>query len=417
MLVDSGLVAEECWKAAIPVQLRLADSEVSSLEQPPVLYFLVPRYSYLHRLVPQALQLLQHLLPPGELVPWFEHGHLPLKWGVPAGVMYDLVAGPGGELPWQLTLHFRGFPDRQLPAYGGEAALRGAFFNSLKEATHICRGSAQRVMEMAAGAQEDLWRQVLAGSLQQYQRIVGPLQLAPAVVRGRGPAAVPLRLYIRRDSGGYLSSYEDIVCTSRPVAAQAPDGSSVTLRQALLPLIEECLAETLPEDPAGGPTAAAGAAAVDTAGGQAAEGGAEGGGLAGASADAESPRPAEAEASASSLDGGATGSRDAAELSGTGAASAATEAAEAGEPAAGELAAGAPAESLAAAAAAAAAAGTAAQAAAATALERAAAARGVLVCGTAPPLDTPLAWLHAQMHAGDHFLYVVLHLGRAAATT
>lgn len=42
---------------------------------------------------------------------------------------------------------------RQLPAYGGEAALRGAFFNSLKEAAHICRGSAQRVMEMAAGAQ------------------------------------------------------------------------------------------------------------------------------------------------------------------------------------------------------------------------------------------------------------------------
>lgn len=153
-------------------------------------------------------------------------------------------------------------PRRQLPAYSGEAALRGAFFNSLKEAAHICRGSAQRVMEMAAGAQvglcararqvpttraygltrtaaggswtgrgqspllvarsaaacnpwrrchrmphprclqEDLWRQVLAGSLQQYQHIAGPLQLAPAAVRGRGPAAVPVRLYIRRDAGG-----------------------------------------------------------------------------------------------------------------------------------------------------------------------------------------------------------------------
>lgn len=40
-----------------------------------------------------------------------------------------------------------------LPAYGGEAALRGAFFTSLKEAAVVCRGSAQRVMEMAAGAQ------------------------------------------------------------------------------------------------------------------------------------------------------------------------------------------------------------------------------------------------------------------------
>lgn len=40
-----------------------------------------------------------------------------------------------------------------LPAYGGEAALRGAFFTSLKESAVVCRGSAQRVMEMAAGAQ------------------------------------------------------------------------------------------------------------------------------------------------------------------------------------------------------------------------------------------------------------------------
>lgn len=73
--------------------------------------------------------------------------------GVPAGVLYDLVAAPGGELPWRLTIHFRGFPDRQLAAYGGESALRGAFFGSLKEAACIARGSAQRVMEMAAGAQ------------------------------------------------------------------------------------------------------------------------------------------------------------------------------------------------------------------------------------------------------------------------
>lgn len=101
------------------MQLRLADSEVSSLEQAPTLYVssrpgrpsrcccscgfnlpaapatpaflsaasclaavqvLVPRQSYLHSLVPQALRALQHLLPPGEDTPWFEHGRLPLKW-------------------------------------------------------------------------------------------------------------------------------------------------------------------------------------------------------------------------------------------------------------------------------------------------------------------------------------------------
>jgi len=31
---------------------------------------------------------------------------------VPAGVLYDLVAAPSGELPWRLTIHFRGFPSK-----------------------------------------------------------------------------------------------------------------------------------------------------------------------------------------------------------------------------------------------------------------------------------------------------------------
>jgi hypothetical protein len=52
----------------------------SPFAPPCLLQFLVPRQSYLHSLVPQALRMLEHLLPPGEHTPWFEHGHLPLKW-------------------------------------------------------------------------------------------------------------------------------------------------------------------------------------------------------------------------------------------------------------------------------------------------------------------------------------------------
>jgi hypothetical protein len=37
----------------------------------------------------------------------------------------------------------------------------------------------------------------------------------------------------------------------------------------------------------------------------------------------------------------------------------------------------------------------------------------VLVCGVQPPLHTPLAWLHAQVHAPDYFLYVVVHASRS----
>ena len=45
------------------------------------------------------------MLPPGEDTPWLEHSSLPLKWSVPAGVLFDLLAGEG-ELPWSLTVSF-----------------------------------------------------------------------------------------------------------------------------------------------------------------------------------------------------------------------------------------------------------------------------------------------------------------------
>jgi hypothetical protein len=32
----------------------------------------------------------------------------------------------------------------------------------------------------------------------------------------------------------------------------------------------------------------------------------------------------------------------------------------------------------------------------------------VLVAGVQPPLNTPLAWLHAKLAAADQFLYVVV---------
>jgi autophagy-related protein 5 len=43
-------------------------------------------------------------------------------------------------------------------------------------------------------------------------------------------------------------------------------------------------------------------------------------------------------------------------------------------------------------------------------LEQAAAEQRLLVGGTTPPLDAPLAWLHAHLHAPDFFLYIVLHI-------
>lgn len=46
---------------------------------------------------------LQHLLPPGEDRIWFDFNGLPLKWHIPAGVLFDTLCSTA-DLPWRLTV-------------------------------------------------------------------------------------------------------------------------------------------------------------------------------------------------------------------------------------------------------------------------------------------------------------------------
>lgn len=67
------------------------------------------------------------------------------------------------------------------------------------------------MMEMAPGAQEDLYRSVLAQDLLRYRSVVQSLQLAPVARGGRQPA-VPLRVFLRAGSrGGWWMSAAAVV--------------------------------------------------------------------------------------------------------------------------------------------------------------------------------------------------------------
>lgn len=207
-------------------------------------------------------------------------------------------------------------------------------------------------------------------------------------------------------SSGYLSSYEDIVSTSRPVAALAQDGSPVSLRQALLPLVEEFMrhrsggggsssgaaALAAPASPmaasaAGGPQSLPGTPVARSSSIAEDAGGSD---TPAVQRDVDAELPAASEASEGHL-----GPMDGDEPSSSSAAATTAAAAAAAAEISGS----------------AEAAGVAHQTGEAGALlEQAAADKRVLVAGACPPLDTPLAWLHAQLHAPDFFLYVVLHL-------
>ncbi|KAL0423673.1 UNVERIFIED_CONTAM: Autophagy protein 5 [Sesamum radiatum] len=90
------------WGGAIPLQIHLHDSEVTTLPPPPPALILAPRIGYLPLLVPQIKPFFSSSLPPGVDTVWFEYKGLPLKWYIPTGVLFDLLCAEP-ERPWNLT--------------------------------------------------------------------------------------------------------------------------------------------------------------------------------------------------------------------------------------------------------------------------------------------------------------------------
>ncbi|KAK9284594.1 hypothetical protein L1049_023770 [Liquidambar formosana] len=120
------------WEGAIPLQIHLHESEVTTLPPPPPALILAPRIGYLPLLVPLIKPHFSSALPPGVDTIWFDYKGLPLKWYIPTGVLFDLLcAGP--ERPWNLTIHFRGYPGNILIPCEGEDSIKWSFINSLKE--------------------------------------------------------------------------------------------------------------------------------------------------------------------------------------------------------------------------------------------------------------------------------------------
>lgn len=167
---------------------------------------------------------------------------------MPIGVIYDLLAPHRGQIPppWPLTLHFTGYPSATLPPYNGEFPLRTSFMNSLKEASFIASSTATPVMNMVPQSREDLWESVRSGNIQRYHQVLHSIPLRSP----DGLDAVPVRLYIRTNSGsstsegGYLSSYEGAITqSSRPLPVNnSESGEPVSFSEALAPMIARWVA-------------------------------------------------------------------------------------------------------------------------------------------------------------------------------
>ncbi|KAK4490435.1 hypothetical protein RD792_001112 [Penstemon davidsonii] len=260
------------WGGAIPLQIHLHDSEVTTLPSPPPALILAPRMGYLPLLVPQIRPFFSSSLPPGVDTVWFEYKGLPLKWYIPTGVLFDLLCAEP-ERPWNLIVHFRGYPGNILTPCEGEDSVKWSFVNALKEAAYIINGNCKNIMNLSQSDQTELWRSVLNGQLELYLRVSSKLKLeivnddfslklnssasksrqsnndSEAVVATR-TGKIPVRLYLRNidedfddlEDAPTVDSWDKISYINRPVEIHG-EGECYTLHDAVKALLPELFKE------------------------------------------------------------------------------------------------------------------------------------------------------------------------------
>jgi len=281
-------IQTELWRGAIPVEIHLAADEVADVAPPPPFFGLIPRGAYLpvwydretepsprRHFEPFVARFPDNVLTnqrnadavgdegapsPDVAEPdtpsaradekkknqkpcWFDHDGAPLRWNVCAGTLHDVFAlreadGTVASRPWRLTVHYAPYREDEddaahgLFASGDESSARAHFFNALKEAVHVERGSAAVVMSMTRAAQRDLWRSVLTGDRSLATEAETALEVtARATVADVAINAsaddkeslshrrIPTRVFVRtgKDATERHASWRDVVWTSAPV--------------------------------------------------------------------------------------------------------------------------------------------------------------------------------------------------------
>lgn len=256
------------WSGSIPIILSLAPSSLSSPTIPPPIHALLPRHTFLHIGLKDAVMRLHKFAPPTisftrrvveepgvgtgsqdeedgkkkddgeesskeekqpetkqpetELYPvcWFEDEatELPLRWQLFAGVLWDSHQSTTNNsgLPWKIRLHFTSYPSSQLleldATSGVKTTVERTFKNSLKQALVLQHGHAKVALNMTKQSHHRLWDSIVTSKYSIYKPIQEDIQAKENIV------LIPIRL---------------LVDASKPLVQKRCDDSSLKLGQLL----------------------------------------------------------------------------------------------------------------------------------------------------------------------------------------
>lgn len=273
MTVDQIRAAN--WSGSIPVILSLAPTSLSSPTIPSPIHVLLPRNTFLHLGLQDAVLRLQKFAPPtfsfttrvveepettatpaeeGESSPednkstedssdsnelptekppvvyplcWFEDEgtQLPLQWQFFAGVLWDShrpvttsSSSNVGDMPWKIRVHFTNYPSSQLldldaGATGVLAMVERTFKNSLKQSLVLQHGQNKVALNMSKQTQQRIWDSIVSAKYATYKPIQEDIQADPSSL-----VLVPIRL---------------MLAPSKPVVQKRCENLAMTLGELL----------------------------------------------------------------------------------------------------------------------------------------------------------------------------------------
>lgn len=206
------------WRGRVPSCFSLSPNHDTSREAEPY-YVMLPRLGYLPLVMDSVLRHFAKSLPRGEEVHgeevWVESDGTALKWQYPIGLLYDLH-NTNSTLPWQLTVHLKGFPRGELLEGPSREAMEALFMSALKEADCL-KHRGHLMGELQRKEHKQLWLGLLNDKLEQFWGVNRKLMETQGEEHFR---YIPFRIYQADSERPFIQKL------IRPVSAE---GSNLTL--------------------------------------------------------------------------------------------------------------------------------------------------------------------------------------------
>lgn len=221
-------ILHEVWNGKIPVCFTLASEEVESLEQPESVFLMVPRLSYFPLVTDRLQRYFTKYVGQDRIEElWLEFDGQPLKWHYPVGVLYDLYAN-SELLPWNITVHFLGFPEEELLHYSSKDTVESHFMSVVKEADSL-KHRGQIINSMQKKDHKQLWLGLLHDKFDQFWTVNKKLMESSGEDMFK---SIPYRIY--QTEKPYIQTL------FRP---QNSEGNSSTLRDLLQDVLPNYFSE------------------------------------------------------------------------------------------------------------------------------------------------------------------------------